>query len=188
MNPNNSVKERILDTASRLFYQRGFNCTGINQIIAEANIAIGSLYKHYRSKNDLLYHYLQEQEAEYFTNLDKYLKNEKQPVQRLLKLIDYRIELQEKANYSGCHFIKINAETGRKDERLVQLVVGHKHKQRDYIDAIVTQISETQSLQIDKDSLVNSIFLMIEGAVVSTSINGNTDDLKAVKKVIDQLF
>lgn len=40
MNKSNSVKERILETASRLFYQQGFNSTGINQIIAEAGIAI----------------------------------------------------------------------------------------------------------------------------------------------------
>ena len=47
-----AVKDRILDTASRLFYERGDHTTGINQIIEEAEIARASLYNHFPSKTD----------------------------------------------------------------------------------------------------------------------------------------
>jgi AcrR family transcriptional regulator len=188
MKQKSSVKERILDTASRLFYHQGFNSTGINQIIAEADIAIGSLYKHYQSKSDLLYHYLEQQETEYFANLDDYLKDEKQPLKKLLKLIDYRIKLQEESNFSGCHFIKINAEIGREDKKIEQFVLAHKGRQREYINGLVDEISTVKTLLIEKNALQNSVFLMIEGAVVSAGINGNTNDLKAVKKSINQFF
>ena len=99
MKQKSSVKERILNTASRLFYHQGYNSTGINQIIAEADIAIGSLYKHFQSKADLLYYYLEQEEIEYFANLDDYLKEEKHPLQKLLKLIDYRIKVQEHSQF-----------------------------------------------------------------------------------------
>lgn len=188
MKKKSSVKERILDTASRLFYHQGYNSTGINQIIAEAGIAIGSLYKHFQSKADLLYYYLEHQEIEYFANLEDYLKEEKEPLQKLIKLVDYRIKVQEQANCSGCHFIKINAEIGRTDARITQIIVQHKQKQRDYIATLINEISAIQKLPIEKNNLENSIFLMIEGAVVSTSISGNTNDLTAVKKTINQLF
>jgi AcrR family transcriptional regulator len=49
-----TVKDRILDTASRLFYDQGYHITGINQIIDEADIARASLYNHFPSKTDLL--------------------------------------------------------------------------------------------------------------------------------------
>lgn len=188
MKQKSSVKERILDTASRLFYHQGFNSTGINQIIAEADIAIGSLYKHYQSKSDLLYHYLEQQETEYFANLDDYLKDDKQPLKKLLKLIDYRIKVQEEANCSGCHFIKINAEIGREDKKIEQFIVEHKERQRDYINALVDEISTGKTPLIEKNILKTTLFLMIEGAIVSASINGNTNDLKAVKKTINQFF
>ncbi|QLC65103.1 TetR/AcrR family transcriptional regulator [Flavobacterium sp. LPB0248] len=188
MKQKSNVKKRILDTASRLFYHQGFNSTGINQIIAEADIAIGSLYKHYQSKSDLLYHYLEQQETEYFANLDDYLKDEKQPLKKLLKLIDYRIKVQEESNCSGCHFIKVNAEIGRGDKKIEQFIVAHKERQRDYIKSLVDEISTVKSFSIEKKALQNSIFLMIEGAVVSASINGNTNDLKEVKKAINQFF
>ncbi|MFH6964752.1 TetR/AcrR family transcriptional regulator [Flavobacterium plurextorum] len=183
-----SVKERILETASRLFYHQGYNSTGINQIIAEAGIAIGSLYKHYQSKSDLLYHYLEQQEIEYFANLDDFLKGEKDPIQKLLKLIDYRIKLQDESNCSGCHFIKVNAEIGREDKKIKQFIISHKKRQSDYIDTLITKISVVKNLPLEKNALQNTIFLMIEGAVVSASIHGNTDDLKAVKNTLKQLL
>lgn len=188
MNRKNSVKERILETASRLFYYQGYNNTGINQIIAEAGIAIGSLYKHYPSKNDLLYHYLKQQEIEYFENLADYLKDENQPVKKLLKLIDYRVKVQEEANCAGCHFVKINSEIGRVDSKIEQLVISHKKRQREFISDIIEEVTGSQKISIEKESLKDIIFLMIEGAIVSASINGNTDDLKTVKNVINLMF
>lgn len=183
-----SVKERILETASRLFYHQGYNSTGINQIIAEAGIAIGSLYKHYQSKNDLLFHYLEQQEIEYFNELNSCLKEEKDPVQKLLKLVDYRIKLQENSNCSGCHFIKINAEIGREDKRVEQFITAHKKRQKDYINVLIDEISAVKKLSLEKSVLQNIVFLTIEGAVVSATINGNTNELQTLKNTIKQLF
>ncbi|MBL4643684.1 MAG: TetR/AcrR family transcriptional regulator, partial [Flavobacteriaceae bacterium] len=41
------VKDRIIETASDLFYNAGYNQTGINQIIAEAGVAKASMYQHF---------------------------------------------------------------------------------------------------------------------------------------------
>ena len=49
----NSPRERILDTATILFHQQGYNSTGINQIISEAKVAKASFYQHFKSKDDL---------------------------------------------------------------------------------------------------------------------------------------
>ena len=43
-----TVKDRILDTASRLFYDQGYHVTGINQIIEEAEIARASFSRRWR--------------------------------------------------------------------------------------------------------------------------------------------
>jgi len=53
-----SVKERILETASHLFYEKGYNLTGINEIIEKAGVAKASLYSHFRSKEDICLAYL----------------------------------------------------------------------------------------------------------------------------------
>ncbi len=61
-----AVRDRIMEAASRLFYRQGYTLTGINQIIAEAGIAIGSLYNHFPSKTALLIAYLQEEDRLWF--------------------------------------------------------------------------------------------------------------------------
>ena len=53
MTRNTNPKDRILETASRLFYTQGYNATGINQILEEAKVAKASLYTHYGSKDEL---------------------------------------------------------------------------------------------------------------------------------------
>ncbi|MFD1605291.1 TetR/AcrR family transcriptional regulator [Flavobacterium artemisiae] len=185
MAKKSSVQQRILETASGLFYSQGFNSTGINQIIAQADIAIGSLYKHYKSKNDLLYSYLEMQDEAFFSNLDLYVKDSKDPREKLLKMIDYRIALQEDSNFSGCHFIKINAEMGRKDIRVNELAAHHKEKQRAFLYKIIEQIGKEPH---QTAALASTIFLLLEGAVVSAAIQGNTKDLQALKEIIPQLI
>src|SRR5215470_5608087 len=48
------ARQRILETADRLFYQEGIRAVGIDRIIAEAGVAKMSLYKHFASKDDLI--------------------------------------------------------------------------------------------------------------------------------------
>lgn len=46
-------RERILNVSSRLFRTRGFNATGIDQIMEEAGLTAGAFYAHFKSKEDL---------------------------------------------------------------------------------------------------------------------------------------
>ena len=45
---NSIVKNRIIETASSLFYKNGYNSTGINEIISESGIAKATLYNHFK--------------------------------------------------------------------------------------------------------------------------------------------
>lgn len=50
--------ELILGTAARLFRQQGYKATGIDQVMAEADLTAGAFYAHFKSKEDLLQHVL----------------------------------------------------------------------------------------------------------------------------------
>jgi AcrR family transcriptional regulator len=50
----NDARERILRTAYELFLKHGFNAVGVDRIVAEASVAKTTLYRHFRSKNDLV--------------------------------------------------------------------------------------------------------------------------------------
>lgn len=52
-------KTKNIETASFLFYKNGYSMTGINEVIPEADIAKGSLYSHFKSKENICFSYLQ---------------------------------------------------------------------------------------------------------------------------------
>src|ERR1700691_2039346 len=53
-----SMKERILDTADRLFYLKGIRAIGVDTIAAETGISKRTLYNHFPSKDALISAYL----------------------------------------------------------------------------------------------------------------------------------
>jgi AcrR family transcriptional regulator len=50
------TKQRILDTAERLFGGQGYGETSLRQIIAEAGVNLAAIHYHYGSKEELLVH------------------------------------------------------------------------------------------------------------------------------------
>ena len=57
------ARQRILETADRLFYADGIRAVGIDRVIAEAGVAKATLYAHFPSKDDLILAVLHHREA-----------------------------------------------------------------------------------------------------------------------------
>ncbi|MDH6250752.1 AcrR family transcriptional regulator [Chryseobacterium sp. H1D6B] len=177
------VKDRILRAASDLFYKQGFNSTGINQIIAEADIAIGSLYNHFSSKNELLKAYLIKEELEWFKGFEEQSAQLLSPKDKLAALVKYRKKLQDSTNFAGCHFIKIISEVGDSNPEVSDFVKKHKQKQKDLIKEFVAQIQSA-----DVEEMTETIFLLLEGALVISTVDKNTKGFDQAKKIIQGLL
>jgi len=50
----NDTKQKILDTAERLFGEHGYDATSLRQIIAEAGVNLAAIHYHFGSKQELL--------------------------------------------------------------------------------------------------------------------------------------
>lgn len=181
------VRDRIIRVASDLFYKQGFNSTGINQIIAEADIAIGSLYNHFSSKNELLKVYLMKEELEWFSGFEEESLKLTLSKDRIFALVDYRKKLQTSSKFAGCHFIKINAEVGDSNPIISDFVMKHKEKQKIMITELVTQYNK-EGGSINVNEVTENIFLLLEGAVVISTINQNATAFDVVKKIIKGLL
>ncbi|MFF2272274.1 TetR/AcrR family transcriptional regulator [Agromyces sp. NPDC058136] len=53
-----AARERLLQTATELFYREGIHAVGVDRIIAEAGVTRATFYRHFPSKEDLVEAYL----------------------------------------------------------------------------------------------------------------------------------
>jgi len=178
------VKDRILETASRLFYDQGYNQTGINQIIDEADIARASLYHHFPSKTDLLLAYLDRTHELWFGELEIYMRPIAGARERLLALFDFRVRRQLKLKYKGCHFNKIVAETCE-DQQVFDRVRAHKDRFRKYIYELVRQTGHRQS---DDDTLADTIFLLLEGGIAMGALYRSPEYTEKGRRIVASLL
>lgn len=176
------VRDRILQVAGALFFRQGYNQTGINQIIAEADIAIGSLYKHFPSKNDLLLAYLKMKENEWQEGFELFCQDTSSAKDKILKYVDFRIAHQQKTGFGGCPFIKIMSQLDGKEEEVRAIVEAYKSKQKSLLYSYFRQIPLEGAG--DKKLLSENFFLLVEGAVVNTTISKNMHALEAARKFI----
>lgn len=181
-----AVKDKILDVASELFYRNGYNLTGINQIISEADVAIGSLYKHYPSKSDLLAAYLIRCNKHYFGAMQEQVAKTKLPKRQVLAVFDFHVYYQEMTGFSGCNFIKINAEVSRSETKVLDIVKKHKDQLYNFIKAIISTDKTVAPAKVKVIS--DMVYLLLEGALVDSTIQKDVQYLHDAKKVIKNML
>jgi len=182
----NILRERLLDTAGRLFYEQGYQQTGINQIIAEAGIAKGSFYYHFNSKSGLLVAYLDRFVNNWILGADIFLAEIADPKARVAGLISYRIANQKKNGFNGCALVKANAGLEAVDGELRKYIGELKQQMRDYVAAVISHSGHKKI--ISDEALTDMVVLLGDGALVGTAIYHNTDDLEKAVALITALI
>ena len=74
MNQQKDKKEMILDVATRIFAKYGYNKTSLDEIAQEANIAKGTIYYYFNSKEELFLKVVQAQFGAFIQAMDKELQ------------------------------------------------------------------------------------------------------------------
>lgn len=180
-------RERILETASRLFHSQGYNNTGINQILAEADVAKASLYQHFGSKDELGVIYLKEGRTEWFSGLDQWTGGKKAPAQKLCACFDFLEYALQKDDFLGCKFINMLSEVGSGSPLMSREIIEHKAKLRQYMKGFVEKALEGSN-ELDIDIIGDSIYLLFEGAIVESKIYRDTWPVKNARKMAEMLL
>jgi AcrR family transcriptional regulator len=103
-----SARRRLLDTATRLFYEGGIHAVGIDRIIAEAGVAKATFYNHFPSKDALVVAYLEEIDR---LGREAVAALPKQPPRKMISAIMGRIsEAVVAGGWRGCPFLNAAAE------------------------------------------------------------------------------
>jgi AcrR family transcriptional regulator len=171
------VSERILETASGLFYQRGIRAVGVDAIIAGADVARMSFYRHFKSKEGLVLAFLKRRDEEFRAWLGAEVRRlAPDPVNRPLAVFDALALRFGPENYRGCAFINAMAETADRRDAVHRAAAGHKAKIQVYLADLLEDAGLSAGHAPD-------LLLLIDGAVVAAVREGSAEPAFRAKRL-----
>src|SRR6202011_5123578 len=129
-----TMKERILETADRLFYLRGIRAVGVDTIAAEIGISKRTLYNHFPSKDELIAAYL----GQRFTQAPL---SDKPPIDQILGTFDRLEQGFASKGFRGCPFVNAVAELGAEDQSVKKIAIAFKESRRVWFRDLLRQLA-----------------------------------------------
>lgn len=173
-----ALREKILHVASDLFHSRGINSTGVDTIVAVAGTTKMTLYKYFRSKEDLILEVLQKGHEDFQVWLNERLSlNSKQPADKIQKLLDFIEEWVTSPDFRGMAFIKASAEFPNEESPVHKLSAEHAKEFRIYITGLAKEAGIS-----DSDGLALQLSMLIEGAMQAEQMKRGSGAIKYAKK------
>lgn len=173
------VRQKIIETASRLFYRNGYNATGINEIIAEAGIAKATLYNHFASKEDICMAYLQHRNETFVSAISDFVGQFSVGEKQILALFDFLSKFFGEKDFNGCWCIKTVAEIPIDDARIRAEI---KTQKTNFIGFIATLLPE------NSEDLAREIYLIYESAVSESHLHQSDWPIASAKALCAKLL
>lgn len=180
-----SVKERIIETASRLFYFEGYNQTGINQIIEEAGVAKSSMYQSFRSKEEIAVEYLQRRHKMWIGNLSDFVSDKKSGNEKIIGALAYIKDWLEGVEYRGCGFQNIVTDLPKGQNSIADQVLFHKNE---LLDWLRQELKEENYNTEETDILAKEIMVIMEGAIILAQIQKNSWPVNSAESTLRKLL
>ncbi len=164
-----TARERILAVAADLFYRKGIRAVGVEEIVNEAGVAKISLYRGFKSKDDLIVAYLEQRNVEFCRQWDeRFSPFADDPRGMLGAIMDFLMRRTTQAGYRGCPFINYANEYPDPSHPGHRVVEANKREWRRRL----TAIAETLGAPKPK-LLADGLLLLVEGAyTVSQTLGG----------------
>jgi AcrR family transcriptional regulator len=119
-------RERLLATASNLFYAEGINTVGVDRIVSTSNVTLATFYRHFPSKQDLVVSYLQGIHDQLVTQAEQVAPSA-QAVDLVVEICAEVLAEIGRPGYRGCAFINAASEFEDPDGPIRLVVAEHRH-------------------------------------------------------------
>jgi AcrR family transcriptional regulator len=163
------MKERILQTADRLFYLQGIRAIGVDTIAAEIGISKRTLYNHFPSKDALISAYLQRRFV-------KPRASDKPPVEQILATFDSLERRFAAKDFRGCPFVNAVAEMGPKDRAVKKIATAFKESRRLWFRDLLIKLGVA-----DPEALATQLTLLVDGAIAQDLVRDDPAMARAAK-------
>ncbi len=160
-----TARDRILETAGRLFYEHGFRAIGIDTIIRESGVAKMSLYNNFANKDDLVAAYLSTANEQFLGWWDQMEASTTDPLTQLQVIMDGIGDVAASPGCRGCSFTSASGEFPESTHVAHAVAIQHKNE----VMSRLTRIAQKAKVT-DPDALAAGLMLLIDGAWTAAKV------------------
>jgi AcrR family transcriptional regulator len=175
-------KERLLSTASRLFYNEGIHSVGVDRLVTEAQVTRATFYRHYPGKDALVEAYLRAKHAELEAAVTDFTAEDdaRAALDALLEFIGYNVSLP---NFRGCNFINAAAEFPDPSSPVRVAIDEHRQWFLKTVTALAARLGHPDPIQAGQ-----TLVLLRDGAFAGAPL-GDPEAIRAgMRQAAAQLF
>ncbi len=159
--------QRILETASRLFYQQGIRAVGIDTIIEQSGCAKMSLYRHFATKDDLVVAYLELRSRSYWQWFDRTVaRHARSPREQLLGLAASVERQILRPDFRGCPFLNVAVEFPEPDHPAHGVAAAYKREMQRRLADLARRAGACEA-----EALAAQLNLLIDGARLTAQVS-----------------
>lgn len=188
MAERSQTRDRILRVGAEIVHRRGFNNTGIQEILRGAEVPKGSFYFYFRSKSDFGLQLIDFYQARLTRLLEKHLAREDLPP--LERLLDYFRELrggfESDACRGGCPVGNMAQEMGDLDEAFRLRLEQAFQAMREGIRRALEEAAGRGELDPERDTsgLADFILSTWQGAILQMKVDKSTAPLQRFEAIV----
>src|SRR4051794_8809100 len=164
------MKQRILETADKLFYMKGIRAVGVDTIAAEIGISKRTLYNHFPSKDALIKAYLQRRFVQS-------KPSDKPPAEQILATFDSLERRFAAKDFRGCPFVNAVAELGREGKAVRKIAVAFKESRRLWFRDRLTELGVA-----DPEALATQLVLLVDGSIAQDLVRDDPAMARAARE------
>jgi AcrR family transcriptional regulator len=162
------LRRQVLDAADRLYYRRGIQAVGMDELRTEAGVPLKRLYRLFGSKDAIVAEVLRHRHAMWEEGLTAAVVAAASPRDRLLAIYDYLAGWFGEGDFHGCIFINAFGELGGCSPEVASLAREHKAGFQEYVAELVDVAG-------GPPVLAAQLAILAEGAQTTAAISGSAE-------------
>jgi TetR/AcrR family transcriptional repressor of nem operon len=172
-----STKDRLIESARHLFWERGYVGTSMADLLSHANVNSGSFYHFFESKEALLRAVLQMYLAALRpTVVEPAFAQTSEPIDRIFAILaGYRERIVQTECRYGCPLGRLALEIDPENRPAHRLIAENFHGWIALVRECLQQVARRMPKQTDLDSLATYVLAVMEGGVMISRSYGSVE-------------
>ncbi|CAN5142673.1 TetR/AcrR family transcriptional regulator [soil metagenome] len=165
---DDTARDLVLEAADQLYYARGIQAVGMDELRAHAGVSLKKVYSLFPSKEAIVEQMLGRRNAQWTHGIVATAEQHDDPRAKLLSIFDFLAWQFAAGDFRGCAFINSFGELGASAPAVAEAARAHKAQFQEYVAALVDEAGAPPILAFQ-------LVLLAEGAQTTAAILENPD-------------